>query len=195
MRFKTHYENASKDKGFTLVEVVVVLAIFIIVIDVAVTIFISMISHQKRILEEQEFINQASYAMEYMSKSLRVAAKDNDGICLQGYPGYIYLLPAARYNAQDGFYEGVKFLTEDGACKEFFLDSSGLLKEARNQDTPQNILSGKFTVKEARFIANGDKTLNGASGIGSIQPRLTILLKIETNIGQTLQEKIIQTTI
>src|SRR3989344_665875 len=101
-----------KSKGFTLVELVVVLALFMVVIDVAVSIFINMVKYQKRVLEEQSFLNQTSYVEEYMSKALRTAVKDDSGNCLfEGqieYPGYIYLL--TRYNIDKGFYEGVKFI-------------------------------------------------------------------------------------
>ena len=186
-----------KSKGFTLVELVVVLALFMVVIDVAVSIFINMVKYQKRVLEEQSFINQTSYVEEYMSKALRTAVKDDSGNCLfEGqieYPGYIYLL--TRYNIDKGFYEGVKFITSNNECKEFFLDSDGILKETKGGGASQDILSSKFTIEDVRFLVNGDKTLHGASQNDASQPRITFLIKVLVQGEGDFQEKIIQTTI
>lgn len=188
-------KNSKKSDGFTLVELVVVLVIFVIIIDVTIAIFISIIKQQKRILTEQELLNQTSYLTEYMSRSLRGAKKDTTGSCLKDgvttYPGYFYLLthPTAT------FYQGVKFISRTDDCKEFFLDTDGVFKEKKNSLPPQNILSSKFNIKYSRFIINGNKTLLGASEADSVQPRLTILLDVQSGSLGNQQEKIIQTTV
>src|SRR3989344_6198034 len=105
-------------KGFSIIEIVIVMTLFIVIIDVVASMFVLVVKHQKQVLQEQEFANQVSYSMEYMSRLLRVAVVDQTGSCLQS-PGYIYLL--TRYNAQSGFYEGVKFILPDSTCEEFFL--------------------------------------------------------------------------
>ena len=54
-------------------EVVVSLAVFFIIIGIAVDIFISVVQGQRRVLEEQELLNQTSYAIEYMSTAIKMS--------------------------------------------------------------------------------------------------------------------------
>ena len=123
------------NKGFTLIELIVVMAVFLLIIGVAVGIFISVVQNQRKILSEQELINQASYAVEHMSKALRVAKKDTIGDVTQGgclgvdYAGYNYMLT----RPVNGFYTGIKFInsSDNDACQEFFLDGY-VLKEIKN---------------------------------------------------------------
>lgn len=188
-KLKSKKNNVSA--GLTLIELVVVLAIFMLIIGVTVSIFISIVQHQERVLVEQESLNQTSYIEEYISRTIRSAVKDIAGSCLNS--GYIYLL--THYNSSAGFYGGIKFVTKDGVCQEFFLDTDGILKEIKNGQVPQGILSSKFAIKYVRFIVDGDKSLNSVSGNNKVQPRVTIVLDIKTQTSLDQQEKIIQTTI
>ena len=186
--------NLKENRGVTVIELVVVLAVFMLIISVTVSIFILIVQQQRKILTEQAFLNQASYAIEYMSRSLRDGIKDAPGNCLgASFAGYYYLL--THFDSVDGFYQGVKFITKDNICQEFFLDTNSVLKEIKNGQSAQNILSGKFKIKYVRFIINGDKNLTGASENDSVQPRVTISLDIQFQTNSNQQERIIQTTI
>ncbi|MBX4200989.1 prepilin-type N-terminal cleavage/methylation domain-containing protein [Candidatus Parcubacteria bacterium] len=192
--------NTIKQKGFTLIEVVFVLALFLIIIGVTISIFLSIVRHQKRILVEQELLNQGSYAFEYMSKALRMAVKDNDGSCLGG-SGKIYLLTHCLNGTLDAC-QGIKFINQsDGnACQEFFLDdttdpANPALSEIKNASSAQHLLSDAFEIKHAKFIINGDQTLHEIGGQDASQPRVTVLLDLKTKDINDPQEKIIQTTV
>lgn len=189
--------NKKLSHGFTLVELLVALTLFMIIMDITVSVFVSVVQHQKRILEEQEFLSQTSHVVESMSKSLRLAIKDSAGECLfEGsniYLGYVYLL--TRFNAGTNANEGIKFISQDGVCQEFFLDKDGVLKESKDGQPPQAILSSKFIIEDLKFIINGDKNVLAASNKDRLQPRATIMLKVSMQIGKTRQEKIIQTTV
>lgn len=186
-----------RQRGVTLVELIVVLAVFAIVIGAAVDIFISIVQHQRRILAQQEFSNQISYVMEYMSRSMRMSIKDTAGTCLSGSPGSLYAL--TRYNESSTFYEGIKFIANNGVCQEFFLDRAGggaVLKEMKyGLLDSQSILSSKFIVNYARFIINGNKNITAATQNDLLQPRITMVLSIDTQIIGTQQTKIFQTTV
>ena len=113
----------SQNRGFTLIELIVVIAVFVFIIGAAIGIFLSVVQNQKKILAEQQFMNQISYAEEYMSKALRMAAVDIDGSCLidphgsnQSNPGYIYLL--TRYDTSKGLFKGIKFKNPDIKVKD-----------------------------------------------------------------------------
>lgn len=198
MKFSVlNFQTSNSKKGLTLVELVVVLAIFMLVIGVAVTMFISIVSHQQRILQEQNLANQVSYALDYLSRSIRTSIKDVTGNCLVDngieYPGYHYLL--THYDAASGYYEGIKFLSNDNVCEEFFLDTDEVFKEAKNGGASRPFLSDTFNLLYVRFVINGDKTLQGASQNDTIQPRLTMALNIQTKAHGETKETVVQTTI
>jgi len=174
MIIKKLKEKIKESKGITLIELVVGLAVFMIIIGIAVSIFISIIQHQRGLLAEQELTNQASYSVEYISRTIKGALKDETGNCITA--GDIYTL--TNYDDTSYFYGGIKFLTENNVCQEFFIDS-GIVKEVKDGALPQEILADKFKVEYLRFIINGNKFLDIASGGDLVQPRVTIALSIE----------------
>lgn len=177
-------------QGFTLTELVVVLAIFSLIFSAVAAVFVSVVQRQKDALGEQEFSNQASYAMEKISRAIRMAIKDEGGEC-SGANG-VYLL--THYNGEEGFYEGMKFINSEGECQEFFL-ADGKIKEIKGAEAEREILSGSFLIESARFAVNGDKALGGAVASATEQPRISIVLKIKMITGGVWLEKTVQTTI
>lgn len=186
-----------ESKGFTLIEIIVVMSVFMFVIGASLLVFISSVGQQRLILLRQEAINETSYVSEYMSKALRMAKRDDDGICID--EGYIYKL--SNENEQ-GFYTKIKFLNYLYAtpiCQEFFLDTDGILKEKRGDALPVALTSEKLKINYIKFGING---ANGCSTTScpvgalfsvtdSIQPRLTTIINYEIEDEQ----RTIQTTV
>lgn len=182
-----------KSRGFTLAEMVIALSVFVVVFGFISVIFASIIRQQRELAVRQEISNQQSYVMEYMSRALKYAKKDTSGKCLgDAMAGYYYKL--GYPDPTSGFYYGVKFIDEDDICREFFLDENGSLKEARDGQAAQNLLSEKLNVEFIRFVVNGDKDLEGASQYDLVQPRLTVSLGIRLD-SKSQKEQIMQTTI
>lgn len=169
-------KESYKSRGFSMVELIVVLAVFMIIVSVSVSLFISIIRHQSIILAEQEMLNQASYVTEYMSRTIRSGIKDQTGSCIDN-PGNIYLL--THFNSASGFYNGIKFITENNICQEFFLDDDNILKEIKDGQSAQSIFSDKFPLGYFRIILNGDKRLSVATENDLLQPRITFVLSIK----------------
>jgi prepilin-type N-terminal cleavage/methylation domain-containing protein len=170
-------------KGFTLIELIVAIALLLAILGTAIGIFVSIVQHQRIILAEQELLNQVSYVLEYMSKALRMAGKDLTGDCLKDnfgtmYPGYNYLLT----RPVNGVYTGIKFInrSDNDTCQEFYLDNTdpenSVLKETKNglPVTGVALTSDKFMINFIRFGINGNNGLTtgiiGAAGDNSIQP-------------------------
>jgi prepilin-type N-terminal cleavage/methylation domain-containing protein len=190
-----------KNKGFTLMELIVVMAVFLFIIGAAIGIFISIIQNQRRILSQQELLNQASYAEEYMSKALRMATRDTTGDCLGlDYQGYNYLLTRPA----DGFYTGIKFLNQsntdsfgDPICQEFYLDTAaGVLKEIKNGLPSDGVplTSEKLKINFIRFSINGGNGADNFKDVPGAQPRITITLDIQIE-GDAQPAAKIQTTV
>ena len=106
-KVKCQWSNVS-ERGFSLLEIVVVLTIFMIVMGVVVSIFLSMIKEQKKVVVEQELLNQISYATEYMARTIKGALADTPGTSLS-IKGDIYSMT----HTTGGFYSGIKFITQD----------------------------------------------------------------------------------
>lgn len=186
-----------KQRGFTIIELIVVIAVFMFIIGAAIGIFLSIVQSQKKILAEEEFLNQISYAEEYMSKALRMATVATTDDCIP--QGYIYSLTNYQFAGKyAGFFTGIKFInqSDDGACQEFFLDATNPLHPAlmskRNDADAVAITSSGLQINSVRFSVNGSNggtftiptnftctsSLCGATNIDGIQPRVTILLNV-----------------
>lgn len=208
-------------KGFTIIEMIVVVAVFLFIVGVAISIFISIVQNQKKVLSEQQLLNQISYTGEYMSKALRMArtARTNlDYDCLGiNNMGYVYLL--TRYDQSLGLFRGIKFVNQSDvdslgnpACQEFFLDnttdpSRPVLKELKNSNYDGDAValnSSDLQINSVRFSVNGSDGSGlgcseldrcGASELDSVQPRVTILLDVKISADNQEPDRIIQTTV
>ena len=66
-----------RNKGFTIIEMLVAVTIFTLVTGSITGLFISSIRSQSKVLTTQKLLDEASYAMEYMGRFLRMAKKDD----------------------------------------------------------------------------------------------------------------------
>jgi len=209
---KTKMQNKKtlNEKGFTLVELIVVMAIFLFVIGAALSIFISIIKDQRRVLAEQQFLNQVSYAEEYISKGIRMAKAEVNENCLidsegHDHPGYIYLLTHPHPNGQS--YKGIKFINQSGIsassdpiCEEFFLDTDGVLKERQGVGipTPVALTPANLQIDSVIFLINGSSDSYVEQCIGTdpcVQPRVTMIMKVKIAGDDKEPWRTIQTTL
>ena len=194
-----------RNKGFTIIEMVVVMAIFLFIVGAAFGIFIYIVQAQKKVLAEQQLLNQISYAEEYMSKALRMAGTAEDTNCLPS-SGDIYLLT----NGDSGFYKGVKFINEsdnNGTCQEFFVDNATpgdlntplVLWETRGTNPPVALTSTDLKINFFKFVVNGSGGCTGPTCVISNQdnnqPRITIVLDVKIPGDSQEPNRVIQTTV
>jgi prepilin-type N-terminal cleavage/methylation domain-containing protein len=102
-------------KGFTLVEVLVCIALFGIISVALINVFVASIKSQSRIIYSQELLEQSSYVLEYMNSKIRMAIKDVDGSCIT---------IGSTYNISGGG-SSIRFISynaeiSDYVCREFF---------------------------------------------------------------------------
>lgn len=166
--------------GFTVIEIIVAIAMFSLVSAAALGIFTSTMKAQKRILANQELIDQTSYVLEYMSRSLRMAIKDDKDFgsgtdnCLSGNKANYEINPATG---------GIRFRNYNDECQEFYLESGRLME---NNGSVLPLTSADLTV---------DKFQVSGAGWGqgdNLQPSVTIFLEIS---GKDQTKMIIQTII
>ena len=179
-------------KAFTLVELLVAVAIFAIIGGIASGVFISALRAQRKSLAYQELLSQTSYLMEYMSRALRMARKDTSGGCVTPLDSTNFrnyqktnsrILDGTTYSGP-----GIIFLNYQGICQEFFRDTNDFrLKESKNKAAPIVLTSDDLDVNF--FNIGPDESWDQED---NDQPRVTFFL----NITGKEQSKIkIQTTV
>lgn len=173
-RYKT---KTIKQGGFTLVEMMVAIAVFSIIIGAVTGIFIAGTRQQTFALKLQDLWNQTSFALEYMSRALRMAEKESGQGCLSQGPGFNY--EVTRGGA------GLKFINtlENNDCQEFFLETGQLKHFKQGSGLTLPLTSDKLSIGALRF------NLVGESQSDEIQPRVTLFLNIN---GAKIQMSISQ---
>jgi len=136
-------KNKRRAHGFTLVESMVTVAIFSMLIVSATNIFLSIIRSQRNTLASKNAQEAVSYALEVMSKELRMAKVD-DGKCSSSGYGQVYVVDVNN--------DEIIFRNYQDECVTYFLDGDRL-KIKRDEKlafmTPDNIEISQlnFTIK------------------------------------------------
>ncbi len=118
-QFKQDYMTGMNKRGVTLIEMLVVVGLFSIVGLIISSIFITNFRLQKRTVGVQRTLGEISYAIEYMSRSIRMARSDHDGACLGEHR------EGLTYGESSEGKGGIKYTDYKGRCLEFFLDEDG----------------------------------------------------------------------
>ncbi len=157
---------AKKTKGFTLIEIMIAIALFSTVITAFLGLFTSAFSSQKRSLNISYLLNNASYATEYLSRAIRMAEKDTDGECLSS--------PDLNYESTHGG-EGIKFLNYNGICEEFYLDGTSI--KVKKSGNPEYLTPLNLEIKRLNF------EISGESQYDLSQPRVSFTITFKTKGG------------
>jgi prepilin-type N-terminal cleavage/methylation domain-containing protein len=173
--------------GFTLVEAMVTVAIFAILMVSATDIFLSIVRSQRNTLSSKNAQEAVNYALEVMSKELRMAKVD-DGYC--GAAQKVYAVFDENGQPVDsGNGSTIKFRNYEDECVVYELDNSnGRLKVTRNGSwaymTPVNI-----TINNLSFYVQ-------YSDIQSEQPLVTVRFILSYFNSETGQQTMqVQTSI
>jgi len=178
-----------KKGGFTLIEMLASVMIFSLIIGAISGVFISSFRSQKNALSSQRLLNQTSYALEYMSRALRMSQKQTADIptCLS-QNGLNYEITHSG--------SGLKFINhlEEDDCQEFFLEGVQLKyrkKIGESGEETLDLTSSNLRITSLNFGSSG------WSQDDDLQPRVTIFLAVKGK-GQKPEEQPeikIQTTI
>lgn len=156
-------------KGFTLIEMLVAVTIFVTVVTVVSTIFLSGLRTQRQALAYQQLLDQTSYLMEYISRAIRMAKKDMTGSCITAKLNYAF----------DG--QCLKFKNYQGECQQFCLEGTRI-KEIKagvqNYLTSPDLKVNSFNV-----------SLTGQTQEDNLQPLVSIFLDIAGKEQSKIQIK------
>jgi prepilin-type N-terminal cleavage/methylation domain-containing protein len=178
----------SKKAGFTFVEVLVSLAVFSIMMGAILSVFVSAVKAQRRVLAEQQILDQVSYGMEYTSRLLRMVKKDLWGNCITQGSNYETTTAST-----------IRFLDYQNKCHELYIEN-GQLKEKKSSNNSSANFQPALPLTSANFTVNSFK-ITGAGWIqglpfnsDNIQPSVTLFFEIfgKDNIKVQIQTTISQ---
>jgi len=150
----------------------VAIAIFVFTVASVSGVFVTALKAQRRSIAYQQLLDQSSYLMEYMSRSIRMAKKDISGSCTG----------TAKLNYE---FSGqcLKLRNYKDLCQQFCLDGSRMKNE-----------KGEYLTSDSLNVSSFSVTLSGATQNDDIQP-MTIIsidiqgkddaaIKIQTSVSQ-----------
>ena len=171
-------------KGFTLIELLISMTIFSIVMISAINLFSAGIESQRRTLALQTLSNSTSYVIEYMSRAIRMAKKDLDGLYID-----------AGCNFKNPYDDDSKilFMSYHQYSQYFFLEN-GQIKERKGPPSQSDpsvlpLTSDNFEVTKLVFKLSGE-----CQAVDELQPKVTIVIEIQTKEVKP-QKLNLQTTI
>ena len=182
--------------AYTLIEVLVAVGIFTIVIAAPTGFFVSALKGQQKALASQEVLDETSYALEYVSRSLRMAKKELN-CASKSDPTTCACLKIGGYGVN---YElthegkGIKFTNYQNQCQEFFLDiNDNRFKEVKDGGEAIPLTSDDLEVVVFKIGPQDSWGQNDNK-----QPKITLFLEVKgvESTRPELQPKIqIQTTV
>lgn len=159
-------------QGFTLIELMVAMAIFAVVITVVLGVFSMAIRAQKRVITLQNIQESAKFIIEFMAKEIRMSTIKIDSTSS--------VLSITRFEGGESDSQYNVTYT--------FNNSAGTL----NRQSPQS--NNQLNPAEVKITGSFDVVGVGAD---NFQPKVTILMKLE-GVGYFSEEKAvvnIQTTL
>ena len=181
-QFKKIFNRKNNKKGFSLVEIMIVLASFSILMTASFGILASSIRSQRYVLATSQLLDQTGFSLDYMSRSIRMAKKHlsvSDPIevaCGFASVGDNFNPASAQASTSIQFLK-IEVDPDTGIktkkCIKFFLDSGKILKDTtdaggtmRDQISPSSINVTNLKI----YVSGGSQTDN-------FQPRVSITLE------------------
>ena len=160
-------------QGVSLIELIVVIAIFSVTIISATDIFKWVIQGQKNALAAQNVQENMRYAFETMSKEIRMAEASGTG-CLGSGLYKVYNTSASNSR--------LDFRNQHGDCVTYYLSDNAIT--VTRAGTTAGITPDEIRVTNLTFNVADD--LIGA--LHTVQPRVTMAMDVEA-VGQILHQQ------
>jgi prepilin-type N-terminal cleavage/methylation domain-containing protein len=206
----------SRQRGFTLIEMIVSLAIFSFVITIAVGALLMLMSTNKQLQGEQSVMTNLSFALDSMAREIRTGTfyycdsqpnysgttnifnsnNDLDTVlgdsyqdCRNGNQGPQQLQGLA-------FKEGGNSITINKQRILYFFDrSTGKIYRRVGTGAPESIVSSGITIKNMEFFVTGSKKQSLGGGSNTDQPAVTIFIEAAESSDPAAKSYYLQTTV
>ncbi|PIR12759.1 hypothetical protein COV49_04480 [Candidatus Falkowbacteria bacterium CG11_big_fil_rev_8_21_14_0_20_39_10] len=169
------------NRGFTLMEIIVSLALFTAIVLSAAQIFKMVIESQRNAIIAQNMQGGTRYAFDTMSKEIRMAQKDEIGTCTgEGNVNRVYAV------SEDG--QELYFKNYHGECVAYYLDNANETLMIERHGYVAKTLPDQIKVKALQFSIIDD--------VDNVQSLVIANLEVEAEGKETeKQDMIIQTAV
>jgi len=191
-------------KGFTLIEMIVSLALFSIVVTTAVGALLALINANQQLQNQQGVMTNLSLALDSMTRELRTgfnyycfdtstdpggAGFDQAGLGASTADCSIARPSGVRYRGVS-FYEGGS-VTPDARIMYYYDSVNDVVMRRFMNDPPQAVISSALRIVDFDFRVTGSTKL---SGLDLVQPTVTISL-VAQEVADPSREYRLQTTV
>lgn len=201
--------------GFTLIEMIVSLALFTFVITIAVGALLMLMAANRQLQGEQSVMTNLSFAMDSMTREIRTGTYyycDSQGSVngtnnIFNPSNSVDSLNNSYQDCENGnssvnqlqglaFKEGGDSITGAGERILYYFDSSqGKIFRRVGGGAPQSIVSSGIKIKKMEFFVTGSKKLSLGGPNVTDQPSVTIFIEASENGDVTDKSYYLQTTV
>lgn len=173
-----------RNDGFTLLEMLVSIALFSVLIIMILSIFQAVTQGQRQVIAAHNLQETVYFALEVMSKEIRTADGEHSGSpCADGGAGTFKTFNVESASPDPEYGSELWFRNQDGECVKYFLENdSGVSRLKIDRDgsdffiTPDDI-----AVTDLDFYIVDDL----AGDFHSLQPRVTLKMSVVPLGSQT----------
>jgi prepilin-type N-terminal cleavage/methylation domain-containing protein len=190
--------RASSQRGFTIIELIVSISIFIIVMTVSSGALLSIVNADKKAQATRNVMDNLNFAIDTIARNIRLGSTyycpSPTGVNQAGNGGYFlcainsgaYLVPFFAVTTQKGQYVSYSYDPVNHQIDEAFYTNNTY---STMIGTPQAITAPEITISQLQFLSQGDGVsypshtiiiVRGASGTGSA----ATAFNIETSASQ-----------
>lgn len=170
--------NILNNRGVTLLELMVSVALFAITILMSTQIFQTVLEGQRQAVASQDMQESIRYVFERVSKEIRTAVKDETGVC-NAAPGKIYRVAGGGSE--------IVFLNYKGQCIRYFLNNKRLSIQ-RNGGAIQNMTPANLVITRTLFQVTDNSDY--------VQAKVLMRLQMEISVkNQSTQKLNVQTLV
>ncbi|MFM2340136.1 MAG: hypothetical protein RLZZ360_772 [Candidatus Parcubacteria bacterium] len=193
------YLAQARSEGFTLVEMLVSLALFTIVATMSVGTLIVLIGSNTRVVGEQTSLTTLSFALDSMTREIRTGSEYYCDTVVQVGSAAVYNSATAVRNCLTGdvgfsFREAGDSITGGvGAKRIAYYFSNNMIWRKVGANTPQPIITNDVVVTNARFVVSGANPLGTSANI--TQPTVTILIEAQASTTGSTKNFTLQSTV
>lgn len=164
-------------RGFTLIEIIVAMTIFSIAVGAISSLFVMSLRGQRNVIAQQNLADNTRFALEHMSRQIRMAQRDESGSCT-GTAKSTYDIGGAS----------LTFVDYTSNCLTYALSGGKIRMRPDTFKAFLDLTSDDIQVSSLNFDVNGRTAEDGE------QPRVTISVNAQ-DANLNTAEILLQTTV
>jgi prepilin-type N-terminal cleavage/methylation domain-containing protein len=187
------------DRGFTLVEMLVSLALFTTVATMAVGTLLILINGNSQVTAEQSTLTSLSFALDSMTREIRTGSEYYCGTVNQVRGGTVTGSSTIVQNCTAGnvglsFREAGESITAGASQSRiaYYFASNQLWRQVGSA-APQAVVTNDVQIINARFIVTGTSPLSAGTEI--VQPSVTLLIEARASSSDATKTFTLQSTV